>query len=157
MTVFTFRDRWTLPADVGTVFGVLADIDRYPLWWPQVRRAERIDADRGHAFVRSLMPWTLDLVLTREVEDPVVGLLRVGITGDLEGWCQWRLTPGRVLGAASTVADFSQEAVVTAAGLSRLAGVAAPVMRANHDWMMRGGRRGLVAHLRAAAGDPDAR
>ncbi|EWT02464.1 polyketide cyclase [Intrasporangium oryzae NRRL B-24470] len=161
MGTFQFRDRWRLPIDVTTAYAVLADVDRYAEWWPQVRRIERLDDESGHAFVRSLLPYTLDLFLTREVADPVGLVLRVRIAGDLEGWSQWRLVadpdphhPDRGQGTGRTVAEYTlaeytQKAVVTAPGLRRLVPVAGAVLRANHRWMMRSGQRGLVARLRA--------
>jgi hypothetical protein len=47
-----------------------------------------------------------------------------------------------------TVATFDQVAVVTPALLARTARLAAPLLRANHAWMMRSGRAGLAAYLR---------
>lgn len=146
---FSFRHSWRLPVDVETVYAALADVDTYPRWWPQVVRIARIDGTSGHAFVRSLLPYTLDLLLTREIADPVGLVLRVRIGGDLEGWSQWRLVSDPGAGARRTVAEYTQEAVVAAPRLVRLVPVAGPVLRANHRWMMQSGERGLVAHLRA--------
>ena len=67
----------------------------------------RIDDERGVAVVRSVLPYTLHLVLTREVDDGVAGRLRVGIDGDLEGWASFarRGRPGHggVLSAGGRV------------------------------------------------------
>jgi hypothetical protein len=162
---FRFHHTWHVPADAATTFAALADVDAYPRWWPQVRAVARIDADSGHAYVRSLLPYTLDLVLTREVEDADAGLLRVRIDGDLEGWSQFRLEPGTPVGPDRTAvaprpvpltrASYSQEATVTTRGLDRLAPVAAPVLRLNHALMMRAGERGLAAWVRDAADAAD--
>lgn len=146
---FRFQHRWALDAPADRVYAVLADVEGYAAWWPQVRSAERVDGESGRTTIRSLLPYSLDLVLRREVEDPVQGLLRVSLGGDLEGWCQWRVAggPGR-----STVADFEQEAVVTPPLLARTAALTAPLLRANHAWMMRSGRTGLAAYLRRSPG-----
>lgn len=128
----------------------LAAIADYPSWWPQVREVERIDDERAAVVVRSVLPYTLNLVLTREVEDLSAGVLRVGISGDLVGFAQWDVrageaatAPGGDTGAAGgTVAEFSEEVEVTGA-LGLAARPAAPLMRANHLAMMRGGERGL--------------
>jgi hypothetical protein len=140
---FRFRHTWRVPADVGTTFAALADVDRYPQWWPQVRRVVRVDGSSGHAFVRSVLPYTLDLVLTREVEDPESRLLRVRISGDLEGWSAFALTAS----AGSTLALYEQECCMTPSGMGRIVPVAAPVLRLNHTWMMRSGERGLARWL----------
>ena len=162
MRPFRFQHTWLVPADTAATFAALADVDAYPQWWPQVRQVRRIDADSGHAYVRSLLPYTLDLVLTRDVEDADAGVLRVRIGGDLEGWSEFRLEPARAerrgsAAGAMTLARYAQEAVVTTRGLDRLTPVAAPVLRVNHAWMLRAGERGLAAWLGrpAGPGEPD--
>ena len=143
VTAFRFHHVWDLDATASRVFGALADVERYAAWWPQVRRTERIDAQSGRAAIRSFLPYTLDLVLRRETEDPESGTLRVGVSGDLEGWCQWQVETTR-----GTRAVFDQVAVVTPRLLARTAPVSGPLLRANHAWMMRSGRVGLAAYLR---------
>ena len=141
---FHFHHRWRLPAAPGRVFDALADVERYALWWPQVRSAERIDDHSGRTDIRSFLPYTLHLVLRREVEDPSTGHLRVEVSGDLEGWCEWRVRAGD---DGATIADFDQEAVVTPVLLARTARVTGPLLRANHGWVMRSGRAGLADYL----------
>lgn len=145
MTAFQFHHVWDLDAAAPRVFAALADVERYAAWWPQVRHAERIDDQSGRAAIRSFLPYTLDLVLRRETEDAESGTLRVEVSGDLEGWCQWQLEPG-----VGTRAVFDQEAVMTPRLLARSAHLTSPLLRANHAWMMRCGRAGLAAYLRTA-------
>lgn len=143
------------------MYAVLAAVGEYPTWWPQVRSVERIDADSAVVAVRSVLPYTLRLVLTRDVEDPDLGVLRVRVGGDLSGWSQWEVLrtsgTGREDGAgarhghadwdgAVTVARFSEQVQVTGA-LGLLAGPAAPLLRANHRAMMGAGARGLARLL----------
>jgi hypothetical protein len=143
---FHFHHEWRLPAPTDRVFDALADVERYAQWWPQVRSAERIDEQSGRTAIRSFLPYTLHLVLRREVEDRATGRLRVGVGGDLRGWCQWRVRPLDT-GSGTTIAEFDQEATLTPALLARTAQVTGPLLRANHAWMMRSGRAGLGAHL----------
>jgi Polyketide cyclase / dehydrase and lipid transport len=145
---FEFHHEWALDAPAPRVFGALADVERYAAWWPQVRTVERIDERSGRTAVRSFLPYTLDLVLRREVEDEASRVLRVAVSGDLEGWCQWQVEPATE-GDGGTVATFDQFAVVTPALLARTARLTGPLLRANHAWMMRSGRAGLAAYLRA--------
>nr|WP_238338243.1 SRPBCC family protein [Pedococcus badiiscoriae] len=135
-----------MPAAPERVYEALADVERYAVWWPQVRSAERLDEHSGRTDIRSFLPYTLHLVLRREVEDPSTGHLRVGVSGDLEGWCEWRV---RADPEVATIAEFDQEAVLTPALLARTAQVTGPLLRANHGWMMRSGRAGLAAYLSA--------
>lgn len=143
MPVFRFHHEWRLPAPFQRTYAALADVERYDHWWPQVRSLERIDDASGRVTIRSVLPYTLHLVLTRETEDEAIGLLRVGVAGDLDGWCQWQVSGD----GDETVAVFDQEAVVTPALLARTASLTAPLLRANHAWMMRAGQVGLARHL----------
>lgn len=142
-TPFVFHHEWSVAAPVAVVTAALADIEHYPRWWPQVRSVERIDDSSGRGRIRSLLPVTMVLVLTRELEDHEGGHLRVALDGDLVGWAQWSIAAD---GAAGVVATYDQE-VRVAARLNRAATLAPFVLRANHAWMMRQGRRGLAREI----------
>ncbi|XVX20935.1 SRPBCC family protein [Actinomycetota bacterium] len=142
--VFTFAHTWRLPAAPEATYAVLADVDRYAEWWPQVRSVHRVDADAGWAHVRSLLPVGLDLLLTREIEDEVGRHLRVRVDQDLVGWCAWQVEgSGR-----GSVAHFTQQVVVGKRLLAPVAGPFRPVLEANHGWMMHRGEAGLAGRLR---------
>jgi hypothetical protein len=115
---FRFHHEWSLDAPAPRVFDALADVERYAAWWPQVRTVERIDEHSARTAVRSFLPYTLDLVLRREIEDEASRALRVALSGDLEGWSQWQVDPAREPDGG-TVATFDQVAVVTPALLGR--------------------------------------
>ena len=134
---------WHLHAPGGQVYAALADIEGYLSWWPQVRQIQRIDARTARVRIRSLLPYTLDLVLHRVVQDKAHGLLRVDIEGDLQGWCAWQISAE----GAGTRAEFSQEVDVTVSMLKRAPQATRPLLRGNHAYMMRSGERGLVSHL----------
>lgn len=122
------------------MYAVLAAVGDYPTWWPQVRSVDQVAEDAAAVVVRSVLPYTLRLVLTRETEDPRHGVLRVRVTGDLDGYAQWVVSSTtRRAGAA---AEFTEEVEVTGA-LGRVARPAAALLRANHLAMMRAGERGL--------------
>jgi hypothetical protein len=147
VSTFHFHHLWRLSAHPGLVFDVLADVERYARWWPQVRSAERIDDQSGRTAIRSFLPYTLHLVLRREVEERATGRLRVGVGGDLEGWCEWRIHGDGPAAPGDAIAEFDQEAILTPTLLARTAHVTGPLLRANHAWMMRSGRAGLAGHL----------
>lgn len=125
------------------MYAVLAAVDDYAVWWPQVRSVARVDDETTRVVVRSVLPYTLRLLLTREIEDGPAGLLRAGIGGDLRGWSQWVVRGDD----GHTVAEFTQE-VEVAGALGAVARPGARLLRRNHDAMMRGGRKGLLRHLR---------
>jgi uncharacterized protein YndB with AHSA1/START domain len=143
-THYRFRSLWVLAAPADDVYDVLADAERYPRWWPQVREVTRLDDRSGVIRIRSLLPY--DLVFTaREVRrDPAAGILEIAMTGDVDGWARWTLTPD----GPGTRARYDQEVRVTKPLLRRLAVPGRPAFRANHALMMRAGRRGLLAYLR---------
>ncbi|MDT4923699.1 MAG: hypothetical protein QOG01_1412 [Pseudonocardiales bacterium] len=143
MSSYVFRSEWRLPAAPATVYDVLSDVESYPRWWPQVRRTRRIDDLSGELTCRSLLPYDVVFRMHREVEDPAGLVLRARLDGDLSGTSQWTITAN---GVGST-AVFDED-VQVGNGMLRAAGrLFRPVLRFNHDLMMRSGEKGLRAHL----------
>ena len=142
-TTYRFDNQWDLSAPHDRVYAALTGIEDYEHWWPQVREVHRIDADTGRVRIRSLLPYTLDLVLARTVQDEGRGILRVDIAGDLQGWCAWQLTAE----GTGTRARFSQEVQVAVPMLQRVPFAIRPLLRGNHALMMRSGERGLRKYL----------
>ncbi|MEK8173239.1 SRPBCC family protein [Streptomyces sp. M19] len=140
---YRFRSRWDLDAPPRAVYAVLAVGEEYPLWWPQVREATRVDASVGTARIRSLIPYDLVITLGEMREDRAAGLLESRLGGDLEGWARWTVTAH----GTGTRAVFEQDVVARKPLLRRLAVPGRPLFRANHALMMRAGRRGLRRRL----------
>jgi hypothetical protein len=137
---YVFHSEWHVHPDADRVYQALADVAHYPDWWPQVRRVRWIDEHSGEMTCRSTLPYDLSMTAARLIEDPAERVLRVGLSGDLVGWSQWRV-------AADGRAHFDQE-VDVGKGLVRAAGILArPLLRLNHSAMMSGGERGLRAYL----------
>ncbi|WP_110182804.1 SRPBCC family protein [Nocardioides solisilvae] len=148
---FVFSGRWRVPATVAEVAGVLVDLEHYPRWWPEVRAVARLDDDTARVLCRSILPYTLDLVLRAERREPPV--LRVGVDGDLAGTVAFELVPA----GAGTEVRLSQEVVLAHRSLAVVAGPAGPLLRWNHRRMMAGFARGLVDRLgEAGPGQPRA-
>ncbi|WP_432012739.1 SRPBCC family protein [Streptomyces cucumeris] len=142
---YRFHSRWDLDAPPADVFAVLADGDRYPRWWPQVREARRIDGRTGTARFRSLIPYDLEVTVREARQDAAAGVLEIMFSGDLDGWARWTVTARD----GGTRALFEQEVVARKPLLRRFALPGRPVFRLNHALMMRAGCRGLRAHLDA--------
>ncbi|MFD0371297.1 SRPBCC family protein [Streptomyces sp. NPDC127114] len=143
---YRFRSVWRLPAPPDAVYAVLERAEDYPRWWPQVREVVAVDDRTGTARFRSVLPY--ELVVATEVlrRDPAARVLEVGLRGDLDGWARWTLAAE----GAGTRALYEQEVEVRSPLMRTLAVPGRPLFRANHALMMRGGRRGLAAHLRAS-------
>ncbi|MET9811160.1 SRPBCC family protein [Streptomyces halstedii] len=142
---YRFRTVWDLPAPPGAVYTALEQAEDYPRWWPQVREIARVDDTTATARFRSVLPYDLVLTLRQRRHDPAARVLEAALSGDLDGWARWTVTPR---GGGSRVV-YEQEVHVRAAPLRRLAVPGRPFFRANHALMMRAGRRGLAAWLRA--------
>jgi hypothetical protein len=140
---YRFDNLWHLRAPRERVFATLVDVEGYARWWPQIREIHRIDADSGRVRIRSLLPYPLDLVLVRAVQDEAHGILRVNVDGDLRGWCAWQFSAD----GGGTRAQFSQEVEVTAPVLQRAPFAIRPMLRGNHTHMMRSGEHGLRRYL----------
>lgn len=140
---YVFRSVWRVPADRRDVYNVLADIERYPLWWPEVRGIRGIDERRVATECRSLLPYSLHFVMVRGHEDPDTGVLEALLFGDLEGFARWQLTTVR----GGTRCSYDQEVRTHKGWLDVLAPVARPAFRANHWLMMRHGERGLRTYV----------
>ena len=133
---FEFSDSWVVPASVDEVAAVLVDLERYPRWWLQVRAVASVGPDTAWVRCRSVLPFTLDLVLDAVSRTPPI--VEVAIGGDLDGFARFGLTP--VHDGARL--DFRQEVTVRGP-LAWASYVARPMLTWNHDRMMAGCREGL--------------
>ncbi|MEV0642589.1 SRPBCC family protein [Streptomyces sp. NPDC050619] len=144
-THYRFRSLWPLPAPPATVYDALERAEDYPRWWRQVREVNRIDETSGVVVIRSVLPYDLTFTAREVRRDPQAGVLEIAMSGDLDGWARWTITPdGR-----GSLARYEQVVDVKKPLLRRFAVPGRPVFRTNHWLMMRAGRRGLVGYLEA--------
>lgn len=144
---YRFRSVWHVDAPPCAVYEVLSDIANYPVWWPEVRAATKIDDETGELRCRSFLPFDLVVQVKHSIRNQQAGLLRATLSGDLEGFASWEII-GKDGG---TDLVFDQEVVVNKALLRRLVLIAKPFFHGNHDLMMRGGLKGLKQQLEAQA------
>jgi hypothetical protein len=138
---YSFRVSWTVPFRLERVHAVLVDLERYPEWWPQVRAVVSLGEDDALVVARSVLPYSLELVLHAERRDPTH--LEISLSGDLEGVVRWYLTD---LGS-ETGMDFEQHVQVTGRLLRLVSRAGRPLLRWNHERMMRGCLAGLRDRL----------
>ncbi|MGW0612419.1 SRPBCC family protein [Streptomyces sp. NPDC002788] len=142
---YRFRSLWPLPAPPATVYEVLERPEDYPDWWRQVREVNRLDGVSGVIRIRSVLPYDMTFTARETRRDPAAGVLESALSGDIEGWARWTVTPD----GAGSLARYDQVVSVAKPLLRRFAVPGRPVFRANHALMMRSGRRGLLRHLQA--------
>jgi Polyketide cyclase / dehydrase and lipid transport len=143
---YSFRVSWTVPFPLERVHAVLVDLERYPEWWPQVRAVASLGEDDALVVARSVLPYSLELVLHAVRRDPTH--LETTLTGDLEGVVRWNLTdlgPSEI--GPQTRMDFEQEVQVTGRLLRVASRAGRPLLRWNHERMMRGCEQGLRRRL----------
>ncbi|MGZ8744934.1 MAG: SRPBCC family protein, partial [Nocardioides sp.] len=87
--MYSFSGTWRVPAPLPHLQQVLVDLERYPEWWPQVLAVAKVTDDDARVLCRSVLPYTLDLLLHAERREPTV--LETSLSGDLEGVVRWRL------------------------------------------------------------------
>lgn len=147
---YAFLEQWHVPAPPGRVHEVLADVERYVEWWPQVVAVGHLGEGRGLVLCRSTLPYALELVLTEVRNEPHV--LEARVDGHLEGTVRFGLAPE----GAGTRLLFTQEVIVRG-WLGTLSPLARPALSWNHARMMRGCRRGLAAATAVRRPDRSAR
>ena len=143
MNRYAFHRYWRIPAPPAEVFQVLHDLYAWKRWWPEIRESRRTGPDTAEVVVRSVLPYELHLVLTRQIDDPRRCVLQAGIAGDLEGYARFELRAVQ----KGTLMRYDQEVEVRKPLMRRLAPLGRPLFIANHAAMMRSGERGLREHV----------
>lgn len=140
---YAFRTEWRLASGPDEVYRALADVATYPRWWAEVRATRELGDGVGEIRCRSMLPYDLVFVASRVVEDPVARVLRAHLDGDLIGTSEWTIGSD----GSGTVAVFDEDVRVGKAAVRAAGRLARPVLRFNHDRMMRSGERGLRRYL----------
>lgn len=140
---------WRLDASPAAVWQAVSDPESWPFWWPYVAQASllrRGDAEglgSVHRFVwRTRLPYRVRF----EAETVAVRcqqLLVARAHGDVDGRGTWRLAAE----AAGTRLEYVWEIRLTRPWMRRLAHLAVPLFKWNHDAVMRAGGDGLARHL----------
>ncbi len=140
---YRFCSVWTLPASPDVVYSVLDILERYPLWWREVKEVTQIDDRTARVVVRSRLPYDLAFTTEQEKRDPETRVLEARMMGDLDGFSRWTIAPDPM----GSKAVFEEDVIAK----KRLLRILAPAVRlaliANHTLMMRSGEMGLRTYL----------
>jgi len=142
-TRYEFQSVWAMAAPPGDVYDALEELGDYPLWWPEVKEAERIDDTSYRLRCRSILPYDLRFVTEQARRDRDAGILEANMEGDLEGFSRWTISPTE----QGSKLVFDEVVITNKRMLDLLAPIARPAFKANHTLMMRNGKRGLTAYL----------
>lgn len=140
---YRFHSVWPVACPPAEVFEVLADLRSYLEWWPEVRAARQTGELAAELRCRSLLPYDLVFEVRHNTRDPDRLVLRADLVGDLDGTAGWTLLPH----GDGTKVVYDQEVVVRKPLLRALGPLLRPLLKANHELMMRHGRRGLNTYL----------
>jgi carbon monoxide dehydrogenase subunit G len=141
---YRFDHSWHVDAGADAVLALLEDVRGYARWWPSVRVVDGPEASgarEARLVVRAPVGYRIRIAL-REVER-APGELRAAISGDLAGWCAWRVTPE---GAGARV-DFAQEVEAVAPLLRAASPALHRAFAEQHASVMRRAELGMRAAL----------
>lgn len=148
-TEFHLVTEWLIEASQDEVWEVLIEPERWPEWWPVVKRVELIDPgdENGIGSVRRLiwstaLPYDISFETTTVKVEPK-RLIEGQAKGELEGIGRWTLTQE---GERCRV-RYDWIVAVTKPWMVRLAFLLRPVFAWNHNYVMERGRQGLEARL----------
>jgi hypothetical protein len=116
----------------------MVSVDEFQRWWPWLRRFDASGVERGDVWTATVQPplpyrVTFDLLLTEVVAPRTVA---VDVTGDIEGSA--RLVVHENGGVGSDL-HFTSELTPTSTVLRAVAGIAPPVARYGHEWVLSTG------------------
>ena len=122
---------------------MLQDLRTYVRWWPEIKSVIPVNEDRAVVLIMGVLPYSLEILMDKEIDDPSTGVLRAGLSGDLEGFSSWTVKPE---GSGCRLV-YEQQVEVTKRLLQLLAPAARPLFRLNHRLMMSRGETGLRNYL----------
>ena len=150
MARYAFLTTWILDAPRDDVWEAIYALERWPQWWPGVRRVEKLEAGDAagigalyaHEW-RSVIPYPVRFRtrITR-IERP--HLIEADADGELAGTGCWRFFEGR-----ETAVTYEWNVRTTRPWMNVLAPLARPVFRWNHNVVMRQGGECLADLLDA--------
>jgi carbon monoxide dehydrogenase subunit G len=138
---YLFNHTTEVAAPPEQVHAALVDLENFGSWWPQVVAVASLGPDDALVICRSRLPYDLELHLHAESREP--GLLRVAIDGPIRGTAQWRLMPV----PGGTRLEFEQRVRAVTRTFVLASWVLKPLLRWNHQAMMRGAEEGLAARF----------
>lgn len=148
---YQFVTIWAIEAPLETVCEMISQSLDWPQWWPGAVKVEELAAGdtRGVGNVRRYtwrgrLPYRLTFNIRVTHIEPKLTVDGIAC-GDVEGWGRWSFaSEGPV-----TIVRYDWQVHVTRARLRWLGIMAGPLIRWNHDGVMRQGGQALARTLNA--------
>ncbi len=131
--------RHQFDAPPAQLWAAMARVERYQEWWPWLRRFDAEGLERGEVWTVAVQPplpyrVSFELHLT-EVEAPRV--VAAELFGDIEGSARLEVSATD----SGSELHFTSELAPTNRVLRAVAGIASPVARFGHEWVLETGLR----------------
>ncbi len=148
---YRFATVWTVEAPLPPVFDAICQSLEWPQWWTCVEAVRELAPGEpgGVGNVRRYvwkgwLPYRLDFDIRVTRIEPQVAIDGLA-SGDVEGCGRWSFAHEG--GATRVRHDWRVR--IASPGLRLLAGLAGPLVRGNHDYVMACGGQGLARRLDA--------
>ena len=146
MVSYSFVTVWNFRKPLEKVWDGIYYSDRWPTWWRGVERVEKLRPATGpnetgsvRRFTwKSRLPYRLTFDMTVTRVEPM-SLIESTAGGELEGEGRWSLSSD----GENTLVQYDWRVCTTKPWMNRMAPLAGPVFRWNHDVIMGWGREGL--------------
>ena len=156
MTQYHFVTHWHVDAPIDPVWDAISHSERWPSWWKGVEQVTELErggedgiGNRRQYVWKSLLPYRLGFdVTTTRIDRPHA--LEGEASGELAGTGRWDI---REAPAGGTDITYYWDVRTTRAWMNVLSPLARPIFRWNHDYVMRGGGRGLAKLLEGTASE----
>jgi hypothetical protein len=142
---YHFEDHWHIPYSIEKVWDVLADPERFPVWWEGVYLSTaKISADRIDAVARGWLPYKLRFQIeTIRRERPT--LIEFKARGDFRtDSSKWILAPEET--GTHVILDWNP--IVEKPVVRFFSPILKPLFEWNHRWTMRRGESQITEYIR---------
>jgi hypothetical protein len=147
---YQFVSHWVIEDEINDVYDVLTDVDRYPLWWPEVylsvQQIEPGDANgvgkSARLLTKGKLPYRLRWEM-RVIEAHRPQQFTIQASGDFVGRGIWTLQQA----ADRVQMRFDWRLRAQKPLIRYLSFLFKPVFRANHFWAMARGQEGLSRYM----------
>lgn len=151
MAEFHFVTTWKIEAPLPQVFGAITQCLTWPAWWKGVEKVEELDPGNADGigslrrFIwKGMLPYRLNFLI-RIVRAEPLKIIEGQASGDVEGVGCWHFSHDTPI----TTVRYEWHVRTTRLWMNLLLPVVKPLVRWNHDQLMKQGGEGLARLLNA--------